>query len=165
MDKNTKYAKTIAYETLDRLLQVTKVFAWMTLAEDKLYEMAWSGNDITPEIIKEVIYQEKLNFEPNGKPTIMDGEDLTKKGSFLNSWSMSSHYSGSSYTISFILAIYLADQIRNGNTKTFIKILNMGGETFSINHILEEVGIDISSEKVRDVVTKTVKEITNFIIK
>ncbi|NQZ29555.1 MAG: hypothetical protein HRT98_04185 [Mycoplasmatales bacterium] len=164
MDKETKYAKTIAYEALARLLAVTNKFATSTLAEDTLYEMAWKGETITPEIIHEVVYKENLSIKPNEEPTIVDGINLTKKGSVLGYFSMDNHYTYSSYTISFILAIYLADQIRSGNTETFIKILNMGGEEYSTNTILEKVGIDINSKDVKDVVLKTSEEITNYII-
>ncbi|TCG11649.1 M3 family metallopeptidase [Mycoplasma todarodis] len=164
MDKKATYAKTIAYEALARLLSVTNNFATTTLAEDTLYEMAWEGTTITPELIRDVVYTEKLSLMPNNKPEVVDGVNLTKKGSMLGYFSMDNHYTYSSYTISFILAIYLADQIRMGNTETFIKILNMGGEEYSTNTILEKVGIDITSKEVREVVLKTTKEITDYII-
>ncbi len=164
MDKKADYAKTIAYEALARLLQVTNTFASTTLAEDKLYELAWSGENITPKTIIETVYSEKIEFKPNGKPIIVNDVNLTKKGSSLGYFSMDNHYTYSSYTISFILAIYLADQIRKGNPNAFIKILNMGAEEYSTNHILEMVGIDITSKDVKDVVINTVEQITNYII-
>ncbi|NQZ65944.1 MAG: hypothetical protein HRT99_01850 [Mycoplasmatales bacterium] len=165
MEKNTKYAKTIANETLERLLDVTGSFAIETLTEDAVYEMAWNGKEITPEIINETMYKQKLQFKKDEKPYILKGINYTKKNSMLRYTSVENHYSLSSYTISFILAIYFADQIRKGNKETFIKILNMGAEEYSINKILKLVNIDLKSKEVKDAIFKTVDEITNFITK
>ncbi|CAM9118902.1 M3 family metallopeptidase [Mycoplasma marinum] len=164
MDKGAPYAKTIAYEALARLMQVTSAFSYNTLAEDALYVKGWKGEEILKEDIAKFAYDFRMQFRPDGNPIIVDGENITKKLSTMRYFSVGSHYTFSSYTISFIMAIYLADQIRKGDTSTFIKILNMGAEEYSTNHILEMVNIDITSKEVKDVVLKTVEEITEYII-